>query len=322
MILAAGAGCKANKPVSEEAAQSDTKKADAAQDSAKKADAVQDASNKVNAALDAVNKVDAVYDAANKVNAALDAADKANNGEALGAENTAPGAASIKCEKWGTNPLFADGHEFVYDITESHKACCNLDEDDPKWECDKDGDCTKESTVKLKCKISVIQAESVFCASKMTCLDSNGKEADITNVYAEFGYSLAGYWVIDSNGLYHFAASDKLNLDKQASPGDCKKTKYILCNPETLAYEYAGFSNAEPLISFVKYKEMDTDSDDENFSSSRTITHKQSTWERKDEVSGPDEFSQSVTFDEKHGITEFKTHFAGGSESDTIVKLQ
>ncbi len=304
LILTAGTGCKTKKPVSEEAAQPDREMTSAA---------LEAAANKVNAALDAANKANA-EDARAK--------DSVPAGDAAKDENAAPAAASKKCEKWGTNPLFADGHEFVYDITESHKACCNLDEDDPKWECDKDGDCTKESTGKLKCKVSLIEAESFFCASQMICMDSDGKTVDVKNSFTDFDYSMAGYWIIDANGLYHLNSDDKLSLNKQAEPGDCKNTKYILCIPETLAYEYAGFSKAEPVISFVKYKEMDTDSDDENFSSSRTITHNDATWERKDDASGADEFSQSVSFDEKRGITEFKTHFAGGSESDTIVKLQ
>ena len=318
LILIVGIGCKSKKPVSEEAAPAAADKAEAAPSAADKAEVAQMVADKADA-----QNAEAKPENAADNNIQADSQDN-KAGKASDAENTAPAVASKKCEKWGTNPLFVDGHELVYDVKKSQQACCNLDEDEAGWECDEDGDCTKESAYEMKCKISLIQAESFFCASKLTCLNSAGEDVDITNEYAEFDYSLAGYWMIDSNGLYHLDSDDKLSLNKQAKPGDCKKTKYVLCNPETLAYEYAEFSNAEPLISFVKYKEMDidTDNDDEDFTSSLTVTHKGSTWERKDEASGSDEFSQSVLFDETRGITEFKTHFAGGSESDTTVKLR
>ena len=294
MILLVGSGCKSKKMVSEETVQVATDKAD-------------------------IENVEA-----NHINA-NDETDSQTEGNDIDTrasddENTAQALPSKKCEKWGTNPLFEDGHEFVYDVSESLKACCDLD--DPGWKCDDDGDCTMENSYTIKCKVSLIQTESYFCASKLTCLNSDGEEVKVSNKFAHFDYSLDGYWIVDSNGLYHLNGESKLNLNKQAKPGDCKKTKYIYCKPETLAYEYTGFSKAEPIISFVKYKEMNKSRDGEHFIDSLTVTHEGTNWKRVDDVSGSDDFMQSVTFDEARGFTEFETSYAGGSEHETVLTLK
>ena len=334
MILLVGTGCKAKKKVAEEepapaaadkAETPQTDKAEPAPAAADKAETIQAVAD-VDTAQAAADNADiknaqANPESANNDNAEADAQPGENNNEPQATDNENPAQAlpSKKCEKWGTNPLFVDGHEFVYNAEESHEKCCDIDE--PGWECDDDGDCRLETSSEIKCKVSLVQAESYFCASKLTCLDSKGKEVDISNKYSEFGYDLDGYWIIDSNGLY-YSYSDSILKNKQAKPGDCKKTKYVLCKPETLAYVYTAFSKEEPLISFVKYKEMHSDDSDEHFSSFLTVTHEGSTWQRDDSVSGPDDFSQSVTFDETRGITVFETGFSGGSDVKNVVTLQ
>ena len=247
--------------------------------------------------------------------------------------DTAQDSAQKKCKKWGSNPMFVDGHEFTYSVESSHEVSFIDDNDvlcddnvrENCWDCKNTKereDCTKTQVYELKCKSSLIQAEASYCAAKISCAgDKVIDEVYLFNNSSDNALP-TGIWAVDANGIYFLENANDLRLTKQPKPGNCKKTKYIKCKPETLAYEYTEFSKTEPLIPFTKPEGLSESDEDENFSSSLTITHKGTVWEREDSASGPDDFWGGVTIDETKGITQMKGGHAGAAEYNISASLE
>ena len=238
--------------------------------------------------------------------------------------NTAPEAmaptetVSKKCEKWDSNPLFMDGHEFRYETKIESAACCDLDKDDPDWECDDGGMCERTISFQVNCKVSLTHTESYFCASAISC----HTQSKYTDELSDF--LPVGKWFIDDNGIYHFPESENIQLKKQTSPENCKKTEYIQCKQNTLAFEFSDFEAESPLIPFSQSKGIHKDEcDDEGIvCSGLDLKHHDTTWEREESAEGGDSSSMSFALDEKRGITRFSNSFSGGSERTVTAKLQ
>ncbi len=302
LFLMVASGCKKTADVQQEPKAAPAANAQAAGDNAPN-------ENKPEAAAD--------KDAAQAVQAATPQADAekaANPGAPAPKPDDAQAAPLKKCEKWGKNPMFQDGHVFNYEVKIERAACCDLDKDDPEWECDEDGMCELNKTASIQCKASLTHTESYFCGSTITCTDSKGRES------LDFP---AGHWFIDSNGIYHFVSEKKMMLNKQTAPGNCQKTENIQCKPETLAYEYSEFGDEEPLIPFAK-ADIHRDECDEggDFCNAFHLTHKDTIWARETSADGGDSSSDAVTLDETKGITSFKNDFSGGSEQHIEGKLK
>ena len=240
------------------------------------------------------------------------------------AKNPAPEAivptetASKKCEKWGSNPLFTDGHEFRYETKIESAACCDLDKDDPDWECDESGMCERTISFQVNCKVSLTHTEPYFCASNISC----HAQSKYTNELSDF--LLSGKWFIDDNGIYHFPESENIQLKKQTNPENCKKTEYIQCKQNTLAFEYSDFETESPLIPFSQSKGIHKDEcDDEGIvCTGFDLKHHDAIWEREESAEGGDSSSMSFTLDEKRGITRYSNSFSGGSERTVTATLQ
>ena len=245
--------------------------------------------------------INAVKDNAPADDKKADALAQANDTAGKGDSDKPDAAAVKKCEKWGSNPLFVDGQVFNYDVKIERSACCELDKDNPEWKCDDTGMCELKKSVLMQCKTTLIHAESQFCGSSIICHDND-------NIAFP-----TGLWFVDNNGLYHFDPETKLTLNKQETPGNCKNTAYIQCNPETLAYDYAEFAEEEPLIPFVKTDIQKDECDEEGIvCESFHLKHEGKVWNREISAEGGDSAFNAVTLDETRGITAFKNAFSGG----------
>ena len=210
------------------------------------------------------------------------------------------------CETWGQIPLFKDNHIFVYDAKLENEACCDLDQDDPEWECDNDGNCTRELSFDIQCKTTLMHADSIYCESIVSCSTEGDRDL--------YDFSPDGHWFVDTNGIYRLSKDNAINLEKQPSPNKCISPSYIQCKSDTLAYEYTEFCIEIPLIPWNLSTDIDQENCDEYMCESFTLTHHGNLWEITSSFQGGDSVSSTTLFDETRGITEFTSLFSGGFE--------
>ena len=250
--------------------------------------------------------------------AANDSAAAPENAQDLQVKPNVDAAEMKKCEKWGNNPIFMDGQEFIYDTKIETHACCDLDKDDPSWKCDDTGSCAREISFEIKCKATLTNTEPHFCASSISCTTDSKYESELMN------FRIAGGWFIDSNGIYHLEEAGEEALGLNPAPGNCKNIKYIQCIPETLAYEYTNFQDDFPLIPFGQSEgvhEGDCE-EDAPVCDSLEITHQGSIWERIESVEGGDSSTTTIALDEKRGVIRYETMFSGGMERTLTATLK
>ncbi|MBQ9395612.1 MAG: hypothetical protein IJU23_08875 [Proteobacteria bacterium] len=220
------------------------------------------------------------------------------------------------CDPWKTNPLFHDNHLLHYQVQLENEAF-GVDDDD--FECDENGDCTRDVTFDLNCSVVRIGQNRGYCASKIECKASPAKYQN------EIPDLLDGYWFRDANGFYLINANSRFFQvsDIKKESGNCTKTKYIECKPGTLAHDFSFFSDLIPTIPTAT-KESVYESEyyeDSDTTRSWDVTFKNNIWCSTNEVSGPDSTETQICVSDSLGIASFKDSFSGGSNRDITGKL-
>ena len=234
-----------------------------------------------------------------------------------GVDQNAKTNLSNHCENWSSNPIFDDGHIFIYNAKLEQEACCDLDKSDPSWECDDDGDCTREISFKIQCTSKLTHTESNFCASTISCTTNSGYQSEL------YDFLPMGKWYIDTNGIYRLSGTGMDTLVQQSTPGNCKRTKYIKCVPDTLAYIYTNFQNQVPLFPLSKTRGVNEDDcDNEDNCSTLSIKYKNHVWTRTESVDGADSSAMTIVLDETRGLIKFETMFSGGSERTFTATME
>ena len=228
------------------------------------------------------------------------------------------GASTLRCEKWGSNPLFTNGH--VFHFTYHMDECSETMEEDGDesatgWHCDDSGLCTHEIDDTISCTVKLVMGNADYCASELSCT-TKSKE-DISR------FAPSGIWAVDKNGVYYFGQA----MPKRKATPECNGNNIFSdCAPGTLLYDYE-VKKILPDIPFEKNAFCDCSRDSEGYCEEifdaetdvilpckMNFYQEGTAWKSSWSYSVGSEWGLDATFDEKRGIVEYSASGDGCDE--------
>lgn len=214
-----------------------------------------------------------------------------------------PATGEIACTSWN-NALFVDGSELYYKIKVEQSDDSNANDDNPVTELE----------FYVLCHVKLNYATDIYCGSTVTCELEPKYNKDKYKEAMKAGLPVEGTWFIDKNGIYYFNKDQFKELVKTTDIGNCKTghpagshyVNYVKCIPETLAWEYKQFKEAEPLIPLspdVKvYEVLETEAG----TTKKTVSRTGTVLCYHNAFEGEDEFVDDICVDDTKGPTSFK----------------
>lgn len=214
-----------------------------------------------------------------------------------------PTQEKLTCTNWN-NALFVDGTELYYKIKIEQF----------KDDLDDDEDYETDLEFYILCHIKLNYASDFHCGSSITCeLEPKYNKDKYKNAIGH-GLPIEGVWFIDKNGYYHLKANQFKGLIKASDVGKCATTKYIQCEPGTLAWEYTPFNQMEPLLPMTPGIKVYEASEDEDATTKKTVSRTGTVLCYHNAYEGDDVFILDICVDDTKGPSSFKEVIEGASE--------